>query len=278
MTLTLSDLKYYRPFNNRVILKPAVDTSKFRFGNAEFFAPINPADGKPYDPFKSQPVVCQVVSVPRKLIFGKHKVYYESTEELDLTPQQKAMLWQHRREAKFTEQTLVDAPIPGSMMWKTPIQVTQGDIVWVNSNYLAQAEKRLDTIEADGQLYYILPYESMYLKKTGDDVTMLNGFMLLEVIEDTPEWKQRAEKAGLTVPNIGGDKYKDRFAIVRYIGDPVEYLFNDRYDYPEIEAGDIVMLQYKINRRLEPGAKYFAKDGADLIVSRRCNVMAVMEN
>lgn len=278
MNLTLADLKYYHPANNHVIVRPVVDTSNIKHGNLELVLGLA-ANGKPWDEFKSQPIVCEVVSVPHRLIFGRRKVYYESTEELDLTPQQKALLWQMRREAKFTEQTLIDAPIPGSMMWKTPMEVAPDDIVWVNANHLAIADHHGNTLDVEGQIYYILTYDSLYLKKKGDEVRMLNGWVLLEIIEDTPDWAKRAEKMGLTIPEyMKKQEFNDRLGIVRYIGDPVEYVLQDRFDDPSIKEGDTVLLKWKVNRRLEQSNKFFAKDGADFIVSRRDSIMGVLEN
>jgi len=278
MNLTLADIQSFHPANNRVVLKAAVDTSKFTYGSTEFYSPLSMADGKPYDAAKSQPIICTVVSVPRKLIFGKRKVFHESVEELEMPPQAKQYLKAARQQAQFTEVTTIEVPIPGSMMWRTPIEVKPGDIVWVNSNHLANAEKQGNTLIADGQLYYVLPYESLYLKKSGDSVAMLNGWMLCELIEDTPQWHVRAEKMGMFIPGIMKQiPYNDRLGVVKYIGSPVEYLFPDRYDFPEIKVGDVVMFRFKINRRLEPGAKYFAKDGADLIVSRRANILSIMQ-
>jgi len=275
--MTRPDLLSYTPLNNHVVLKPEINTEKFRHGTVEFFTPLSLADGKPYDQFKTRPIVCSVVSAPRKLIYGKHKVYWETIDELDLPPEQKIYLHKARREAKFSEITLIDAPIPNSMRWRTKVQIKQGDIVWVNSSALVAAEQQYMTFDVDKQLYYIVKYEELYLKKAGKDIKMLNGWLLAELIDDVESWMKRAEKAGIAIPNTAKKKYfNDRIGVVKYIGDPVEYLFDDMYDYPEIKAGDVVFFKFKVNRRLEPGQKYFAKD-QDLTVSRRSNILGVME-
>lgn len=272
--MTIEEFKTYHPANNFVALKPAIKTDKV---SEHLFAPLSLADGKPYDEFKSQPIVCSVVTVPRKLIFGTRKVYRETIEELDLTPQQKAYLYQARKATQYSETTLIDVPIPGSMPCKTPVQLKENDIVWVNSNALINAERTNKIIDVAGQMIYLIPYGEIYLKKSGDDVCMLNGWLLAELIEDSPEWTKRAEKMGLVIPqHMKREQFNDKLAVVKYIGDPVEYLFNDRYDFPDVKAGDVIYLRWKVNRKLEPGQKFFAKD-ADLIVSRRCNILAIME-
>ena len=277
MKITLQDLLSWHPVNNYVVLKPEVNTEKINHGSLELFTPVSLHDGKPYDQFATQPIVCSVVAVPRRLIFGKRKLYYQTIEELELSPEAKALLYARRREAKFSETTLIDVPIPGSMPHKTTCQVKQGDIVWVNNNALMYAMQNGLTIICEDQLYYIIKYEDLYLKKAGDDVKMLNGWVLAELVEDSPDWAKRLEKAGLIVPaHLKKEQFNDRIGIVRYINEPVEYLFDDRFDYPEIKANDVVYFRWKINRRLEPGQKYFAKD-TELIVTRRCNILAIME-
>gem|GEM_PF-3595255 len=277
MILTRSELYSLFSLNNLVILKPEIDTSTIEYGSARFYMPLSLADGKPYDIFKTQPIVCSVVSTPKRLIFGKRKIFWETIDELDIPAEQKIMLHKHRIAAKFSETTLIDAPIPGSMRWKTTVQVKQNDIVWVNSSSLMKAEQVNMTLECDKQLYYIVPYESLYFKKKGDKVQMLNGWVLAEMVDTTKAWIKSAEKSGIIIPaSYKINKYKDRMGIVRYIGDPVEYLFEDDYDHPDINIGDVIMFKWKVNRRLEPGNKYFAKD-KDLIVTRRTNIMAVLK-
>lgn len=277
MNLSINELRSFHPIENRVIVKAAIDTSKFKYGSVEFYSPLSLSDGKPYDPFKSQPVVCTVIAPPRRLIFGKRKVFWETVEELDLPIETKIYLHKCRREAKFSEITLIDAPIPGSMPWCVSVRIKQDDIIWVNSNALYNAEKRHDTIICDGALYYIIKYEDIYMRKVGDTVEMLNGWLLAELIEDTPEWRKRSEKLGLVIPeHLKKIGFEDKYGLIKYIGEPVEYLFNDQYDHLEIKCGDVVMFKWKVNRRLEPGMKFFAKDN-DLIVTRRSNIIAIME-
>ena len=277
MKITLQDLQSWHPANNYVVLKPEVNTEKISHGSLQLFSPVSLPDGKPYDQFTTQPIVCSVVSVPRKLIFGKRKMFFQTIEELDLSPQAKMLLYARRKEAKFSETTLIDAPIPGSMPHKTTCQVKQGDIVWVNNNALLHAEKQGSTVTCDGQLYYIIKYEDLYLKKSGDNVKMLNGWVLAELIEELPDWGKRLEKAGLIIPDtLKHEQFNDRLGIIKYIDEPVEYLFDDRSDHPEVKVNDMVYFAWKINRRLEPGQKYFAKD-TELIVTRRCNILAIMK-
>jgi co-chaperonin GroES (HSP10) len=241
----------------------------------ELYAPLG-ADGRPYDIFKSQPIICTVEGIPKKLIFGQRKIFFESVEELDLTPDQRIYLYKARREAKFSEITTTDAPIPGSMRWRTSVQIKVKDIVWVSSGALMRASEQNMIIKVEGEYYYLIKYEDIYMRKLSTGVQMLNGWILAELIDDVEQWILKAKKTGIIIPDSYKHKeFNDRFGLIKYIGEPVEYLFNESYDHPEIKSGDIVMFAWKVNRRLEPGNKYFAKD-SDMIVTRRERILAIM--
>ena len=267
---------YTKPLCNRVIITPAVDMSKVLHGSLELHAPIG-ADGQAYDQFKSAPVVCTVVAAPRKLLFAKHRVPYESVMEIETTPQMKMWMHQRRIASHYTETTMIDVAAPGTMMWKTKPEVREGDVVWVNANFMFNAKEHGNYMVYEGKEYFIVTYDNLYMRRKGDEVKMLNGWVLAELIEDNPDWIKRAERAGLFIPDIiKKEEFNDRLAVIKYIGEPTEYLFEDRYDDPIIKEGDVVLLKTKVNRRLEPGQKFFAKDG-ELRVIRRSSVLAVME-
>ena len=274
MILTKPELRTYFPAANLVLLRAVVDTKKFHNTSLDLVVPT--VDGKPWDTFKHAPIVCEVVSAPKRLICGTHMVPYESVVEMDLPHEAMVELIRQRRQTKYTETTMIEHIVPGSMPWHTTVQVKPGDVVWVNPNALAQAAFNNTTIEADGETFYLIRYSELYLKKA-DKVRMLNGWCLLEPIEESADWQKRAEQSGIIVPDtLKKVPFNDRLAIVRYAGDPVRYVLPDRYDHPEIEVGQVVMLNRPVNRRLEPGGRFFAADGIDYIVARRCDVRAIM--
>lgn len=268
MELSLEYLKTFHPLVNKVVVKPVVKLDTISHGSLTLKA-VN------WDAFKNQPIVCKVVCPPRKLVYGKRVEYVESVEEMDLTSAQKVAYMEARKRYKYSETTPVVKPIEGSMMWKTTVQVKENDVVWVNSQTMMMSEHRGMTMVIDGDVYYIMNYYDLYLKKSGDDVKMLNGWVLAELVDDPDEWVKKAEKSGLVVPKLSQKKFSDSIGVVKYIGEPVEYLLEDEYDHPEIKAGDCIMFQWRVNRRLEPGQKFFAKDG-ELVVTRRSRIMAIM--
>jgi len=278
MVLTAADMKSIHPVNNRVVVRPLIDTTKRHDTSLDLMVPT--MQGEAFDQFRNAPIVCEVVSVPRRLFCATRRIAYESVVEMDLDIKTKIELIRQRRQTKYTETTMIDSVVPNTMMWHTPVQVRTGDTVWVNANAIIQAATNGMMVEDDGQKFYLIPYEDLYLKKSPDGVTMLNGWVLAAPVEESPDWADRLEKAGLVVPaHLKKQPYNDRLAVVRYIGDPVQYLRvgdDQRFDPPDVAEGDMVLLKRRVNRRLEPGAKFFAKDNIDYIVTRRCEFRAVV--
>lgn len=279
--MNIESIKSYSPTNNRVLVRPIVDTSTFTYKTMTLHTGLSLADGKPYDLVKAAPIVCEVVAVPRKLTFGTYKDYYETVEELDVPQHIKVALAQVRKQALYTETTLIEKPVPGSMMWKTKMDVIPGDVVWCNATAMVVAQNGNLKWTVDGQDYFLMDYSDLYLRKRKDKdkVVCLNGYILCELIEYTPNWAKRIQKMGLFVPShLRKEEYIDRFGVVRYVGDPVEYVLNDRYDHEGIKPGTVVMFKQKVNRRLEPGMKFFGSQEVDYIVTRRANIAAIMES
>lgn len=273
MILTKPELRTYFPAANLVLLRAVVDTKKYHNTSLDLVVPT--VEGKPWDTFKHAPIVCEVVSAPKRLICGTHMVPYESVVEMDLPHEAMVELIRQRRQTKYTETTMIEHIVPGSMPWHTTVQVKPGDVVWVNPNALAQAAFNNTTIEAEGETFYLIRYSELYLKKA-DKVRMLNGYVLIDVIDNEEDWFKRAESMGLVVPDtIKSPMFNDRVAIVKYIGDPVDYVLPDMYDHREIKEGDMVLLKFPVNRHLEPGQKFFAKD-VNLKVTRRCNIIGIL--
>lgn len=277
--MNISAIKSYYPTNNRVLLRPIVDTSKFTYKSMTLHTGLSQADGKPFDEVKAAPIVCEVVAAPRRLIYGTHKEYYESVEELDVPQHIKVALAQVRKQALFSETTLIEKPVPGSMMWKTKMDVIPKDIVWCNATAMTVARNRDMVFHVEGEDYYLLDYSDLYLKKKKDKVVCLNGYILCSIIETTPNWAKKIQKMGLVVPDyLKKEEYVDRFGTVEHVGEPVEYVLNERHDHPEIKKGDVVMFKQRVNRRLEPGVKFFGGQDIDYIVTRRANIAAIMES
>jgi len=149
--------------------------------------------------------------------------------------------------------------------WETEMQLKVGDKVWVNRLTIIKAEK----IQVGETTYLKVPYEMIILAKRGDEIIMLNGYVLLEPIHKA----QIKSDTIILAPNK--EEHQDR-GIVRYMGIP-----NKRYtdeilsDDCEISIGDRVLLSRKYNPKLE--SSYHESIGNYLVVQRR-HMIAKLEN
>ena len=68
--------------------------------------------------------------------------------------------------------------------WETEMQLKVGDKVWVNYLSIIKGER----VQVGGEVYVLVPYEKIILTKRGDDLVMLNGYVLIEpVLEETQQ-------------------------------------------------------------------------------------------
>lgn len=199
-----------------------------------------------YKPEYHAEVICEVVATPKKLIFDRKR------------------------------------PAPQSMEWEVRMELKKGDIVWCN--YLSVIKGKEDyLIECDGIEYFLVDYGRIYLKKEGQKVKMLNGWVLCEPLYvDLKEISVRGKTVYL--PNIATSGEKEghakptQYGIIKHLGKPITNYHSDRVtaddDFPRI--GDTVKFVAPNNPRLEHNLhRHFS--GADLIISRRSRFLAVVE-
>jgi len=266
MNITYYELTNLKTLKNYVLTEPIVDTSEVVVGDKKLYIDTS------YRPELFQPLIHKVISVPKKLIYGK------KTEMVNIggnrSEQKTDGSWFNY---KYDEYITRKEPIPNSMPWKTDMLLKKGDIVWLGYFSILRAPAENREIVCEGKKYYLIPYQDIYLKKTDDSVTMLNGWILLAPIKmDDEAIVSRLRNLGILLPSFA--KESDKFAEVRYVGLPVEeYIESHKHDTDEISVGDTVRLNWAANRRLECEThKFFSQE--ELIVSRRTNIAGVLRN
>lgn len=158
--------------------------------------------------------------------------------------------------------------VPGTAKcseWETDMQLQVGDKVWVSRLTIMKAEK----IYVGEITYLKVPYESIILAKRGEEIIMLNGYVLLEPI-------QKAKiKSDLIILAPSKEEHQDR-GIVRYMGIPNKrYTDETQSDDCDISIGDRVLLGRKYNPKLE--SSYHENIGNYLVAQRRY-VIAKLED
>jgi hypothetical protein len=241
-----------KPLNNFVLLKAKVDNSKIKLeGGQILYLDTSFAKEKHSD------VVCEVVAVPDRLVYGF---------TTDINP----------RTGKYIQKQ-------ESMDWKTDMELRVGDEVIIH--YLAYVnafgdDKRAFTL--DGDEYFFCPYQYIYLAKrrwtaTEEDVfwksykasttkyitedwkqqhgivmndkeiynvVMLNGYILVQPVE-----KELKSKFLELPPSMMKDNKKK--VKVCYAGKPNQEYINGVYYDQKVEPGNLAIVDKSIDVPLE---------------------------
>lgn len=273
MRLTKEELQCFIPKNNLVLCEPAMECDKVKLGDAEIY--IDPT----FHPENHQPVIQKVISFNKNLIYGRKKQLVTMEHGQKGVPEYKINGTKNENFNFWYESTTEDHPIENSMPWKTEMEVRINDRVWVDFVSVFNAAKRNRLVYCENKTYYLIPYQDIYCCLNETELKICNGWIFIEPIEylKTPE-QQLAEKHGLSfIKKKEEHAPKDRYGIVRFIGKPVqEYLNLDQCDTDEISVGDIVLMKFQYNRRLE--SHYHLRFGDKmLIASRRPWVSAIIK-
>jgi hypothetical protein len=247
------------PMQNYVLTTTVYETDKIKLGDLELYQDTR------FNPALHQPIVQRVVSIPKRLYYGREQRFITLDKGLDTAIN-------HNREETIS----IKPPMRNSMPWKTILDIKKDDIVYVDSFSLVTAEQGHRVFTVDKTVYYLIKYEDIYFKLVQGDPVMLNGWVMCEPItqEDNTTMKHLKDIGfvfpGIKIDNENRKKYSegDKLAKVRYIGMPVEEYIDDIDVHDEISVDDIVILKWTANRRLELyGNRFFGK--TELIVTRR---------
>ena len=256
------ELAVFTPTNNTVLIRNILQTQEIQIAGKKLFI-----DNR-FSPEYHQSVVNEVVSTPKFLTYGKKKVF----KEMELFWDEKVM---HHR----TEQVACHNSI--GMPWRTPMELMRGDVVWVSSQAMRNLDEHGDFLLCEGERYYIFPYYNIYLKRKGQDIHMLNGWILVEPVIEDSDIKQRVEKAGMIYADKSHEHYEsrpDRRGIVRFMGLPITEYEDEEAAGGDVEVsiGDTIVFKWGVNRRIEH--EYHSIFSQPYIVSRRRNIAAIIRD
>ncbi len=148
--------------------------------------------------------------------------------------------------------------------WETEMQLKVGDKVWVNYLSIIKGER----VQVGGEVYVLVPYEKIILTKRGDDLVMLNGYVLIEpVLEET-------QQSGIIIL-LKQAKQASQRGYVRHMGIPNKrYTDESHTDEIDIKMGDMVGFKHGYNSKLE--SSYHQTIGDYWVVQRR-NIVAAFD-
>jgi hypothetical protein len=261
--VTKSELQVFKPTNNCVLLKNVCRPDEIDIGGGKKLY----MDTK-WSAGNENWIINEVISVPKKLIYGERQVLVPVTVCID-------------EDTKEPRTETIRARQRVGMPWKTKLEVLPHDIVWVNRLTMKNCHDNGQYLQCGDDKYYIFPYSDIYLKKVGENgIQMLNGYCLVEPIENNKS-KELTESAGLeyAAPAVNPNEHlHDLLGIVRWMGDPIETYYDGRdvgEDDLAVSLNDTVVLKWAENRRL--GNDFTKLGNKTYIVSRRRNFAAILQ-
>ncbi len=135
-----------------------------------------------------------------------------------------------------------------SMEWVTDFECKEGDRVIFGYFAFTEAFRDADPrwIKCNGEIYILVFYGLMYLAQRGEEVIMLNGYTLVEPVQDEVD-------TNLFLPKHLKRSTNKQRGIVRYLGSLNREYSNHRYtpDDDSLKVGDLVTMDRYCNIPLE---------------------------
>jgi co-chaperonin GroES (HSP10) len=150
-----------------------------------------------------------------------------------------------------------------TMDWKTEIELQEGDDIIYHYLSAANAVGDGEYIDCEGEIYFLIRYDQIFVAKRGEDVIPVNGFILVEPMAEDVKLNH-----GLILPDYLKERKDSKKGIVKYIGSCNQAYLPDAWanvvDQDNIRPGDLVVydphcdipLQYDLHANFE-GKKTF---------------------
>ena len=155
---------------------------------------------------------------------------------------------------------------PGSMPWKTNMELRVGDeVVYYFLSYVnAMSKQRNKRYEIEGETHILVKYEHIYVYKRGDELKPINGYVLVRPVD--------VAKGDFDLPaKYGG--HEKFLGLVEYVGDRITEYKEKTYDPdPDVELnrGDLVILDRACNTPIQyPGMQTLEGDSIFFRVQRQ---------
>lgn len=135
-----------------------------------------------------------------------------------------------------------------SMEWVTDFEIQEGDKVIFGYFAFTEAFRDSDIrwVKCNGEIYILVFYGLMYLAQRGEEVIMLNGYTLIEPVQDEVA-------TNLFLPSHLKRSTNKQRGIVRYLGSLNREYSNHRYppDDDSLQVGYLITMDRYCNIPLE---------------------------
>lgn len=149
-----------------------------------------------------------------------------------------------------------------AMMWKTIIEIKEGDTVFFGKMASANAPE----LQVNGDRYYLMPYYELIARVRNKKIYPLNGYCLVEPVMD----KLRIEGLKLDF----NDKQNKRMGKVKYVGRRNDGYFATQAIDADVSPGDIVLFEGNFYTELEQDI--YASWGEKIGFVQRCWISAII--
>jgi co-chaperonin GroES (HSP10) len=164
--------------------------------------------------------------------------------------------------------------------WKTEIEIKAGDkavmYFMAIQNCLAREQKKY--YEEDKHVYIFIKYHNIYAIIRDGEIIPINGFVLVEPIED-PAWEAMVKKAAeskLIIPDFRKlSKTHVTYGKIAYIATPnKEYVDDHKSDeHYDLKEGDKIVMkkirdipvEYELHAKLDKGRKLYRMQRHDIL-------------
>jgi len=169
------------------------------------------------------------------------KMLAESKKEVEAVTEDNAGKQAVRRGkiVKVSEKNLTD----GGWDFSCKFDGVVGDDVWFDATYTRDQMESADKLfEKDGKTYILIPEQSIYAAKRGDEIVSLNGYIIGKVLPNDRTY------GSLFLPDA---KIRRIEVVVEPARDPI-YREGFLWNNTKVKKGDVVCIKPQFATRLDP--------------------------
>lgn len=163
------------------------------------------------------------------------------------------------------------------MPWETPVEIEIGDTVFFGINPVSRIINGHDKVfSVNGGYILGVNYKDISIAQRGDEVKILNGFVILKLLNIQQEDNLLGANGGIILPDTVATAESKFLGEVVAMGTPIKKYakHRDQCDTDEIDIGDIVMFRQKTDIKIESYYHQFFPSGKDLVKVHRMFILA----
>jgi co-chaperonin GroES (HSP10) len=170
---------------------------------------------------------------------------------------------------------------PSSMPWETPMEIKVGDtVIFYYLSVINALKPSSQRYLLEGKDRYIfIEYQFIYAVVREGKIIPVNGYVLIETIEDPSITAERERLAKLNMELVITEKRNSKdvtYGRVKYLGTPNRQYVDSEHtdDGVDISVGDVVLIRKTNDIPLQYSLHQQVNEGKPLLRVQRRNIMA----